>query len=180
MTFDDPNWLQREIAATKREMSELPPAAVVAIVRESLLSAHTEIGDWLQLASALREWFDQNSPNGTNERLCPTAEGIEVGLRIQAEIGQALRMLREKTKDDLAKSEVQQVVAELREQNARLAGIVECVIKNAALVNDATPNDVRGPAWARVMHVTGVGSTRAHELCREFGVDPDFDCAKGK
>lgn len=98
MKFDDPNWLQREIAATKREMSELPPAAVVAVVREALLSAHTEIGDWIQLASALREWFDQNSPNGTNEGLCPTAEGIEVGRRIQSEIGQALRMLREKSR----------------------------------------------------------------------------------
>lgn len=31
----------------------------------------------------------------------------------------------------------------------------------------------RGPAWAMVTEVFGLGSTYAGQLCRRFGVDPD-------
>lgn len=64
----------------------------------------------------------------------------------------------------------------------RFRDIVGCVVRNAAHVDDTTPRDepgpLCGPTWAKVAHLCGLGSTRAIELCREFGVDPDFDCAK--
>lgn len=31
----------------------------------------------------------------------------------------------------------------------------------------------KGPRWRAVMAVFGIGSTRAQELCRRFGLDPD-------
>ena len=37
------------------------------------------------------------------------------------------------------------------------------------------PHILRGPAWHKVSYVCCLGSTSAHELCREFGVDPEHE-----
>jgi hypothetical protein len=36
----------------------------------------------------------------------------------------------------------------------------------------------KGPRWVAVMETFMLGSTRAQELCRRFGYDPDEICLK--
>jgi hypothetical protein len=51
------------------------------------------------------------------------------------------------------------------------ANLVESAVRNAGRLA-AVPR----PRWSHVVEALAVGSARAEELCRRFGLDPDEDC----
>ena len=68
----------------------------------------------------------------------------------------------------------------------RLKARLYCVVRNAvrleikSLVDayeSGEPGPLSGPVWHRVAELTGLGSTRAIELCRDAGVDPHHENA---
>ena len=73
-------------------------------------------------------------------------------------------------------------VGRLKAENERLRRIVSCVVRSCRHIDDTRerdePGPMTGPTWAKVVHVCGLGSTSAAALCREFEVDPDYDCSR--
>lgn len=85
-------------------------------------------------------------------------------------------------------------VAELLKEVERLRRIVGCVVRTVdrmdygldsvlatasrSQVESVDPDPLCGVTWGKVAHLCGLGSTSASALCREFGVDPDHDCAR--
>jgi len=55
-----------------------------------------------------------------------------------------------------------------REENVRLKGLVL-----GAIWNSRAPRNMSYPRWTCVMTTFGCGSTRAYELCKEFGKNPE-------
>ena len=70
----------------------------------------------------------------------------------------------------------------VKKEIERLRKIVWGVVHNLRHADDTTPRDEPGPlcgaTWGKVAHVCGLGSTSAIALCREFDVDPDYDCTR--
>jgi|CXWL01.1.fsa_nt_gi hypothetical protein len=64
-------------------------------------------------------------------------------------------------------------VAAVADCNERFRAMLWCAVRN--LQKHCRPPFAgrQRPLWALVADVFGVGSTTAHELCREFGVHPD-------
>lgn len=64
----------------------------------------------------------------------------------------------------------------------RLQAIIGCVVRNCRHVDDTSPKEepgpMCGPTWGKVAHICGLGSTSAIALCREYDVDPDYDCTR--
>lgn len=85
-------------------------------------------------------------------------------------------------------------VAELLKEVEKLRRIVGCVVRTVDRMDygldtmvetvrqselaGVDPDPLCGVTWGKVSHVCGLGSTSAITLCREFGVEPDHDCAK--
>lgn len=73
------------------------------------------------------------------------------------------------------------LVAAARERDA-LKVRLQSVVRNLQYVEtppvEGEPGPLCGPVWSKVSYVFAVGSTTAKAMCREFGVDPDFDCGE--
>jgi hypothetical protein len=48
------------------------------------------------------------------------------------------------------------------------------------VANAGRRSDSELPRWVHVKHATGVGSTKATELCWRFGFDPDEETGGGR
>lgn len=48
--------------------------------------------------------------------------------------------------------------------------IIGCLLRNLAMNRKVLKNQV---FWSKVVDMCGVGSTSAHDLCREFNINPD-------
>ena len=77
---------------------------------------------------------------------------------------------------------LRQYIRDLCDEGNRVVSIVGCVVRNCQHIDDTEPRDepgpMCGPTWAKVSYVCGLGATSAIKLCREFGVEPDRDCAR--
>jgi len=71
---------------------------------------------------------------------------------------------------------LRQYIRDLCDEGNRAVKIVGRVVRNCQHIDE--PGPMCGPTWAKVAHACGLGSTSSIALCREFGVDPDYDCAR--
>jgi hypothetical protein len=76
--------------------------------------------------------------------------------------------------DELAASQAREQA--LRVEVDRMRRVAWGVVHNARNTQADNPDEV--PRWACVRDAVGCGSTQAHALCREFGLDPDDAMAR--
>ena len=126
-----------------------------------------------KLRDAAERWSDAiPGISDGDDNWALTSDDYDEAVRI------ACAYLAEHPADDETPSELEQ----LKLSRELHRSIVESVVRNCQHIDDTQkrdePGPMCGPTWAKVSHVCGLGSTSAIALCREYGVDPDYDCAK--
>lgn len=66
----------------------------------------------------------------------------------------------------------------LREKREKLDVLVGCALRSLQHVKETKcrAGTMSGPTWGKVGQVFGLGCTSSIELCRNYGVDPHYDC----